>query len=67
MAACGTLEMYRDMDTDTVYVLAGRDRLGVHLRDLDSEPGDLAGIVTWGEWDFWAAVRQRRIERIDLS
>lgn len=67
MAQGFCLEIYRDLATDTVYVLAGRDKYGVHLRDLDSEPGDPAGVVVVGEWEFWAAKTQGRITSVPID
>jgi hypothetical protein len=44
MGACQTtLLSTKDVTTGTVYVLAWRNRQGVTLRDLDSEPGDPNG------------------------
>ena len=57
------LAIYKDTTTETVYVVARRDRLGVTLRDLDSEPGDTAGVVVISEWDLWEAVQGGRWTR----
>ncbi len=47
----------------TVNVLAHSNRHGVTLRDLDSEPGDPAGVVVISEWNLWAAVSAGRWQR----
>lgn len=57
------LLLYKDLTTGRGYVVAGRDRLGVTLRDLDSEPGDPAGLIVVSEWGLWQAVRTGRWER----
>lgn len=57
------LAIYKDTTTGTVYVLAWRDRQGVALRDLDSEPGDPDGVIVISEWDLWKAVQGGRWQR----
>jgi hypothetical protein len=52
--------IYKDTVTETVYVLARRDRIGVTLRDLDSEPGDPDGVIVVSEWALWEAVETGR-------
>ncbi|RCN59101.1 hypothetical protein [Acidiferrobacter thiooxydans] len=59
-------QLYRDTATGAIYVLVGRDRKGVYLRDLDSTPGDPMGVTTLGEWAFWLALDQRQLERVPL-
>ena len=57
------LLLYKDLTTGCGYVVAGRDRLGVTLRDLDSDPGDPAGLIVVSEWGLWQAVQVGRWER----
>lgn len=57
------LAIYKDLATETVYVLAHRWRHGVTLRDLDSEPGDPDGLLVISEWDLWEAVQTGRWQR----
>ncbi|MDA8119643.1 MAG: hypothetical protein M0Z85_06235 [Gammaproteobacteria bacterium] len=59
--------LYKDTTTDAVYVVAWRDRQGVTLRDLDSEPGDPDGVIVVSEWGLWEAVQSGRWERLILS
>lgn len=66
MTKHSVLDIYRETVTGVVYVLAGRDKHRVHLRDLDSEPGDPAGVVVMGEWEFWVAKTQGHLNRIPL-
>ena len=51
------LVIYKDATAGTVYVLAHRNRHGVTLRDLDSEPGDPDGVIAVSEWTLWEAVQ----------
>ena len=60
---CGDLTIYRDVTTGAVYVLSTRDRRGVTLRDLASEPGDPRGVIVVSEWWLWQEVRAGRWER----
>ena len=62
----GDLMLYKDTTTDAVYVVAWRDRQGVTLRDLDSEPGDPDGVIVVSEWGLWEAVQSGRWERLIL-
>ena len=57
------LVLYRDIAAGTVYVLAHRNRQGVTLRDLDSEPGDPDGVIVVSEWDLWQALQSGRWQR----
>ena len=57
------LVIYKDATTGAVYVLAWRNRQGGTLRDLDSEPGDPAGVVVISEWALWEAVQAGRWQR----
>ena len=57
------LAIYKDTATETVYVPAWRDRHGVTLRDLDSEPGDPEGVIVVSEWSLWEAVSAGRWQR----
>lgn len=59
-AMADDLVIYKDTATEAAYVLAHRDRQGVTLRDLDSEPGDPDGVMVISEWDLWAAVSAGR-------
>ena len=59
----GDLTLYRDTATSTVYVVASRDRRGVTLRDLASEPGDPRGVIVVSEWWLWQEVRAGLWER----
>ena len=54
------LTIYKDIATETVYVLAHRGRHGVTLRDLASEPGDPDGLRVISEWTLWEAVSAGR-------
>lgn len=59
---CDEIILYKDLSTGHAYVVAWRDRLGVILRDLDSEPGDPPGLIVVSEWGLWQAVRTGRWE-----
>ena len=63
----GDLMLYKDTTTDAVYVVAWRDRQGVTLRDLDSEPGNPDGVIVFSEWELWEAIQSGRWERLILS
>lgn len=51
------LTVYKDATTGAVYVLSHRNRHRVTLRNLDSEPGDPAGMIVISEWALWKALR----------
>lgn len=52
--------LYKDAATESVCVIARRDRRGVVLRDLASEAGDPDGVIVVSEWAPWLAVRSGR-------
>ncbi len=60
---CDEIVLYKDLAAGRSYVVAWRDRMGVTLRDLDSDPGDPTGLVVVSEWTLWQAVRTGRWER----
>jgi hypothetical protein len=57
------LAVYKDVTTEAVYVTPWRNRQGVTLRDLDSEPGDPEGVIVVSEWGLWEAVQSGRWQR----
>lgn len=60
MTNSDNLELYRDLATDTVYVLAGRDKCGTWTW----KPRDPEDVVTMGKWEFWVARSKERIVRV---